>query len=65
MRRWGALLLAAPVLAMLMNMDASGFAVLLLAMLLGTPSLSLIGAIGGALVLGARRRIGHRIRSAL
>jgi len=49
------LLLAAPVLAVLMNMDASGFAVLLLAMLLGTPSLSLIGAIGGALVLGARR----------
>lgn len=49
------LLLAAPLLAILMNMDASGFAVLLLAMLLGTPSLSLIGAIGGALVLGARR----------
>ncbi len=49
------LLLAAPVLAVLMNMEASGFAVLLLAMLLGTPSLSLIGAIGGALVLGARR----------
>ncbi len=49
------LLLAAPVLAVLMNMDSSGFAVLLLAMLLGTPSLSLIGAIGAALVLGARR----------
>ena len=49
------LLLAAPVLAVLMNMAADGFAVLLIAMLLGTPSLSLIGAIGGALVLGARR----------
>lgn len=49
------LLLAAPVLAVLMNMPAEGFAVLLVAMLLGTPSLSLIGAIGGALVLGARR----------
>jgi heme exporter protein B len=49
------LLLAAPVLAVLMNMAADGFTVLLIAMLLGTPSLSLIGAIGGALVLGARR----------
>jgi heme exporter protein B len=49
------LLLAAPVLAVLMNMAAEGFTVLLIAMLLGTPSLSLIGAIGGALVLGARR----------
>lgn len=49
------LLLAAPVLAVLMNMPADGFAVLIFAMVLGTPSLSLIGAIGGALVLGARR----------
>jgi heme exporter protein B len=49
------LLLAAPVLAVLMNMATDGFTVLLIAMLLGTPSLSLIGAIGGALVLGARR----------
>jgi len=49
------LILAAPLLAVLMNMAPDGFAVLLLAMFLGTPSLSLIGAIGGALVLGARR----------
>jgi len=49
------LLLIAPLLAALLNMDPSGFAVLMLAMLLGTPVLTLIGAIGAALVLGARR----------
>src|SRR3546814_4219123 len=37
------LTLAAPLLALLMNMPAEGFGVLLLAMLSGTPSLSLIG----------------------
>lgn len=49
------LIAAAPVLAVLLNMNADGFGTLLLAMLLGTPSLSLIGAIGAGLVLGARR----------
>jgi len=49
------LLAAAPLLALLYNMDASAFPVLLAAMALGTPSLSLIGAIGAALTLGARR----------
>jgi len=49
------LIAAAPLLAVLLNMNADGFGVLLLAMLLGTPSLSLIGAMGAALVLGARR----------
>mgnify|MGYP001810149935 FL=1 len=49
------LMAAAPLLAVLLNMNADGFATLLLAMLLGTPSLSLIGAIGAGLVLGARR----------
>lgn len=49
------LIAAAPLLAVLLHMNADGFGVLILAMLLGTPTLSLIGAIGAALVLGARR----------
>jgi len=47
--------LMAPLLALLMQMDSDAIPVLLLALLLGTPSLSLIGAIGAALTLGARR----------
>lgn len=46
---------AAPVLAILLSLDGRGFGVLALAMLLGTPTLSLIGAIGAALTVGARR----------
>lgn len=49
------LVLAAPVLAVLLHLPAEGFATLVLAMLLGTPILSLIGAVGAALALGARR----------
>ncbi|GAB3126877.1 heme exporter protein CcmB [Novispirillum itersonii] len=49
------LLLAAPVLAVLLHLNQDGFLILIVAMLLGTPSLSLIGAVGAALVLGARR----------
>lgn len=49
------LMVAAPVLAVLLHMNADGFGTLLAAMALGTPVLSLIGAIGAALVLGARR----------
>ncbi len=49
------LIIAAPLLAVLMNMDGGGFAVLVLALGIGTPALSLIGAIGAALILGARR----------
>lgn len=49
------ILLAAPVLAVLLHMNGDGFAVLVAAMALGTPTLSLIGAVGAALVLGARR----------
>ncbi|WP_341703138.1 heme exporter protein CcmB [Ferrovibrio sp.] len=45
----------APLLAVLMQMESAAIPVLLLALLLGTPSLSLIGAIGAALTLGARR----------
>lgn len=49
------LILVAPVLALLLNMPAAGFGVLMLSLLIGTPALSLIGAIGAALTLGARR----------
>ncbi len=49
------LIAAAPLLALLYNMDAAGLPMLGLAMLLGSPSLSLIGAVGAALTLGARR----------
>lgn len=49
------LIVAAPVLAVLINLPADGFAVLVTALALGTPTLSLIGAIGSALILGARR----------
>jgi heme exporter protein B len=49
------LILAAPLLGTLLAMDPAGFPILLAAMALGTPSLSLIGAVGAALSLGARR----------
>jgi len=49
------LIVAAPLLAVLLNMDAAGFGVLMLTLLIGTPILSLIGSIGAALTLGARR----------
>ena len=49
------LILAAPLIALLFNMDTEAMTILLIAMLLGTPSLSLIGAIAAALTLGARR----------
>ena len=49
------LLAAAPILAVLLNLNGDGFSTLMLTMLIGTPVLSLIGAIGAALVLGARR----------
>ncbi len=49
------LIAAAPVLGLLMNMPAEGIWTLLAAMVLGTPSLSLIGAIGAALTVAVRR----------
>ena len=49
------LLATAPILAVLLNLNGDGFATLMETMLIGTPILSLIGAIGAALVLGARR----------
>jgi len=49
------LIVAAPVLALLMNMSAGGLGILIVALALGTPTLSLLGGVGAALVLGARR----------
>ncbi len=49
------LIVAAPIMAVMLNMNTDGMAMLLLVLALGTPSLSLIGAIGAALILGARR----------
>lgn len=49
------LTLAAPILAALLNLNADARMPLFLALLIGTPCLSLIGTLGAALVLGARR----------
>jgi heme exporter protein B len=49
------LIAAAPLIAILFNMPSEALPTLIAAMLLGTPTLSLIGSIGAALTLGARR----------
>lgn len=49
------LIVASPLLGLLLNLEAGGIAVMLVSLTLGTPALSLVGAIGAALVLGARR----------
>jgi len=49
------LIAAAPVLALILNLPPAAFSSLVLALVLGTPTLSLIGGVGAALVLGARR----------
>jgi heme exporter protein B len=49
------LIIVAPLLALLLHLDPAGYPALLAGMVLGTPTLSLIGAIGAALSLGARR----------
>ncbi len=49
------LMIAAPVLAILLNMSTAGFAVLMISLLLGTPILSLIGSVGAALTVGLKR----------
>lgn len=48
------LVLMAPVLGIQFDLEAGALGVLMLALLLGTPLLSLIGAIGAALTLGVR-----------
>ena len=49
------LVLAAPVLGVLLNLPAGGFAWLCLSLLLGTPALSVIGTFGAALTVGLKR----------
>jgi heme exporter protein B len=49
------LVAVSPLLALLVNLDPPAIAVLCLALLIGTPGLSLLGAIAAALTLGARR----------
>ncbi len=49
------LLVAAPLMGVLLNMPEAGYAPLIAAMTLATPTVSLIGAVGASLVLGARR----------
>jgi heme exporter protein B len=49
------LLLAAPVLALMLRLPAEGYLPLLLSLAFSTPILSLLGGLGAALVLGARR----------
>ncbi|MEJ1996238.1 MAG: heme exporter protein CcmB [Limibacillus sp.] len=49
------LVIAAPAIGLLYNLDATAYLPMLAALLLGTPTLSLLGALGAALTLGARR----------
>ncbi|PIE15287.1 MAG: heme exporter protein CcmB [Rhodobacterales bacterium] len=49
------LTIAAPVLAVLLNMPAGGFGWLLITLALGTPALSFIGTFGAALTVGLKR----------
>ncbi len=49
------LVLAAPVLGVLLNLSPSGYAALVISLLLGTPALSVIGTFGAALTVGLKR----------
>ena len=49
------LLVISPLLGILLNLSGEAYSTLLLAMAIGTPSLSLVGAIGAALTVGIRR----------
>ncbi|QEX24939.1 heme exporter protein B [Hypericibacter adhaerens] len=49
------MVILAPLLALMLHMDPAGLPALVGSLLLGTPCLSFIGAVGAALVLGARR----------
>ncbi|MFG3451469.1 MULTISPECIES: heme exporter protein CcmB [Pseudomonadaceae] len=50
-----ALVLLAPLLGLMLGMPVSALPVLLMALLLGTPVLSLLGAVGAALTVGLKR----------
>ncbi len=49
------LVIASPILALLLHQSAETSSILALALLLGTPVLTLIGSVGAALLIGARR----------
>lgn len=49
------LIVLAPIIAVMLHMDEAAISVLVYGLLLGTPTLSLIGAVGAGLALGARR----------
>ncbi|NMM44946.1 heme exporter protein CcmB [Rhodospirillaceae bacterium KN72] len=49
------LIAVAPVIGILLNLPPDGYVTLLVGLALGTPTLSLIGAVGAGLTLGARR----------
>ena len=49
------IVILAPFLALLMNLSDTGVPVLVKSLLIGTPVLSLIGAIGAALIVGLKR----------
>jgi heme exporter protein B len=49
------LLLMAPLLALMLNMDARAYGPLMLTLIAGTPAVSFLAAIGSALTLGLRR----------
>ncbi|MEE8334102.1 MAG: heme exporter protein CcmB [Alphaproteobacteria bacterium] len=49
------LMLAAPLIGVLYHLPEDGYAPLIVSMILGTPTISLIGTVGAALTLGARR----------
>jgi len=49
------LVVVSPVLALFLDLDSAALPALVLGLLLGTPAMSLIGAIAAALSLGARR----------
>lgn len=49
------LLIATPVLALLLNIDGVSMGMVILTLVVGTPGLTLMGAIGAALTVGVRR----------
>lgn len=49
------LIIAAPILALLLNLETSALAMVAVTLVLGTPGLTFVGAIGAALTVGVRR----------
>ena len=49
------LIVVAPILGILLNLPLSGFAVMIITLVISTPTISLLGSVGAALTIGARR----------